>query len=211
MKKKTYKFFEYIWRMIYIIRWSLMDNRRNEDLKQHSFDVAVITHGLVVIRNDILKSSRIIDAGRAVLYALYHDVEEIFTGDMPTPIKYFGGGIMKGIMEKISSLAVDKLVGSLPEQMQPAYRSVLDIPPEYKAIIKAADRIAALRKCKEELAAGNMEFAPAAARLEEALAASGLPEVEYFMANFVPDKPMSLDSLIEGNGAWILEDDGGAN
>ena len=205
--KKTYKFFEFIWRMAYIIRWSLMDCRKAEDLKQHSFDVSVIAHGLIIIRNDVLANPRPLDAGKAVLYALYHDVEEVFTGDLPTPIKYFGGGVMKGIMDKISSLAIDKLVGSLPEQMQPAYRDALDIPPEYKAIIKAADRIAGLRKCKEELAAGNQEFAPAAVRLEEELRKSGLPEVHFFLANFVPDKPMSLDSLIEGNGAWILEEE----
>jgi 5'-deoxynucleotidase len=204
---KIFKFFEYIHRMTYIIRWSLMDCRKQEDLKQHSFDVAMISHALVVIHNDVLNLPRKLDAAKAALLAMYHDASEIFTGDVPTPIKYFGGGAMKGILDKIEGLAVDKLVGSLPDKMQPAYRDALDITAEYKPYIKAADRLAALRKCREELAAGNQEFAPAAARLEEALKSSGMPEIDYFMANFMTDKPMSLDALIEGNGAWLIEEE----
>lgn len=203
---KIFKFFEYIHRMAHIMRWSLMDCRKQEDLKQHSQDVAVISHALVVIHNDELNLPRKLDAAKATLLAIFHDAGEIFTGDVPTPIKYFGGGVMKGILDKIEGLAMDKLLGSLPEKMQPAYREALEIPTEYKPFIKAADRLAALRKCREEIAAGNQEFAPAAARLEEALKSSGLPEVEYFMINFMTDKPMSLDSLIEGNGAWMIEE-----
>lgn len=203
---KIFKFFEYIHRMAHIMRWSLMDCRKQEDLKQHSQDVAVVAHALVVIHNDELNLPRKLDAAKAALLAIFHDAGEIFTGDVPTPIKYFGGGVMKGILDKIEGLALDKLLGSLPDKMQPAYREALEIPAEYKPLIKAADRLAALRKCREEIAAGNQEFAPAAARLEDALKSSGLPEVEFFMANFMTDKPMSLDALIEGNGAWLIEE-----
>jgi 5'-deoxynucleotidase len=90
--------------------------------------------------------------------------------------------------------------------LQPVYRSIFTIPKEYKEIVKAADRIAALQKCREEIASGNPEFERAAKRIEEVLKSSALPELDYFLNNFVPEKPMSLDSLIEGNGAWLLED-----
>jgi len=94
---KIFKFFEYIHRMAYIMRWSLMDCRKQEDLKQHSQDVAVVSHALVVIHNDVLGLPRKLDAAKAALLAIFHDAGEIFTGDVPTPIKYFGGGVMKGI------------------------------------------------------------------------------------------------------------------
>lgn len=146
-----------------------------------------------------------IDAAQAATYALFHDTPEIGTGDIPTPIKYFGGGVIKEALDKLETMMVDKLVTSVPSELQPSYREVFEIPPRYKGIVKAADQIAALKKCREEIAAGNMEFGPAAARLEDSLKSNDLPEVAYFMDNFMPSRPMTLDELIEGNGAWLLD------
>lgn len=214
MQHKTFKFFEFIARMGTIIRWSMMRNTKQEDLKQHSYDVAVIAHALATIWNEVFVPMSIVnripvDANQAATYALFHDSAEIFTGDIPTPIKQLGGGVVKEIADKLEKLAVDKMVSSLPEDLRPAYKSVFEIPARYKEIIKAADRISALKKCREEMAAGNNEFVRAAAQNEEKLRSCGLPEVEYFMDNFMPVRPMSLDELIEGNGAWLLDDEDG--
>lgn len=204
---KIFKFFEYLWRMGSIIRWSLMRNERPEDLKQHSFDVATLVHLLVTIRNTMFPELPKLDAGKAVSYALFHDATEVFTGDVPTPIKYFGGGAMKRILAQLEGMAINKMVSSLPNPMQPAYREVLNVPAEYELVLKAADQLSALRKCQDELAAGNKEFTKAHDRIKETLATSSMPEVRFFMANFLADRPMSLDELIEGNGAWLLETD----
>lgn len=207
-----YKFFEFIARMGSMFRWSLMRNVKQEDLKQHSYDVAVISHALSTIWNTVLgpqsKGGFIpIDANQAAVYALFHDAPEIFTGDIPTPIKMFGGGMIKKIADDLEKKAVYKMTSSLPVELQPAYRHVFEIPARFKGIIKAADRISALRKCREEIAAGNNEFLPAAARIEDVLKESNLPEVDYFMEHFMSDRPMSLDELIEGNGSWLLEEE----
>lgn len=209
--QKKYKFFEFIARMGSMMRWSLMRNTKPEDLKQHSYDVAVIAHALAVIWNVVCGPQAKggfmpLDANQAATYALFHDTAEVFTGDIPTPIKYFGGGIVKELMDQMEEKAVNKMVSSLPEPLRPAYQQVFDIPPRYKRLIKAADQLSALRKCREELAAGNNEFAPAAVRLEENLKECNLPEVAYYMENFLTERPMSLDELIEGNGAWLLEE-----
>ena len=201
---KTYKFFEFIQRMSQIFRWSLMRNTKQEDLKQHSYDVAVIAHGLATIAKNIHHNPTL-DPDKAATYALFHDTAEVFTGDIPTPIKHFGGGVMKEFTDRLERMAIDKMVSSLPAPLQSSYQLVFDIPESYKGIIKAADRIAALKKCREEIAAGNPEFAPAAARLEESLEINPLPEVTYFMQHFMSSRPMALDELIEGNGAWLLE------
>lgn len=207
--KKTFKFFEFIARMGSMLRWSLMRNVKQEDLKQHSYDVAVTAHALTIIRNEKVLNPfrRRLDPNLAATYALFHDTAEVFTGDIPTPIKQFGGGKVKAITEVLEQMAVEKMVSSLPEELQENYRHVFLIPKDYKDIIKAADQISALRKCREEIAAGNKEFLPAAARLEETLESSNRPEVRYYLENFLPDKPMTLDSLIEGNGAWLLEEE----
>ena len=207
--KKIFKFFEFIARMGSMLRWSLMRNVKQEDLKQHSYDVAVIAHALAVIRYEFFPAQEQLDPNLAVTYALFHDTAEVFTGDIPTPIKQFGGGMVKDIADHLEKMAVNKLIMSLPDELRRPYRDVFEIPEEYRGVIKAADRLSALKKCREEIAAGNNEFIPAAARLEESLNASNLPEVAYFMENFMPQRPMSLDELIEGNGAWLLDDQKG--
>ena len=47
-------FFAYIARMRYITRWALMRNTFSENVQEHSHMVAVLAHGLALIRRDIL-------------------------------------------------------------------------------------------------------------------------------------------------------------
>ena len=49
-----YNFYAMLDRMQYIQRWGLMRNTRQENLKEHSFDVAVIAHSLALVHNRIL-------------------------------------------------------------------------------------------------------------------------------------------------------------
>ena len=86
-----YGFFALIDRMQYINRWALMRNSRYENIKEHSFDVAIIAEALAVIHNKLVdegKTSIKVDPLEIQSYGLYHDCTEIITGDLPTPIKY---------------------------------------------------------------------------------------------------------------------------
>ena len=80
-------FFAYLSKLKYILRWGLKRNVEDENVKEHSFDVAVIAHALAIIRNTYFDGD--IDADRVALMALYHDATEVLTGDLPGPIKYF--------------------------------------------------------------------------------------------------------------------------
>ena len=82
----SHSFFAYIARMRYIGRWGLMRNTDPENVQEHSHMVAVLAHALAVIRRD--KFGGAIDPGHVAAVALYHDAPEIFTGDLPTPVKY---------------------------------------------------------------------------------------------------------------------------
>ena len=64
-----------------------MRNTRNENLSEHSLEVAIIAHALCVIKNRRLGGN--IDANAVAAAAVFHDTSEIITGDMPTPIKYY--------------------------------------------------------------------------------------------------------------------------
>ena len=192
--KSNYSFFALISRMKNITRWSLMRNNTLENIQEHSHMVAVIAHALAVIRRDVFGKK--VDPGLAASIALFHDSSEIFTGDMPTPIKYYDDEIMEAY-KKVESVASRKLLTALPSEMRPAYKKLLspDYNEEMQALIKAADRLAAYIKCIEELKTGNMDFRLAAEQSKEKLSQMDLPEVVYFIENFVPAFELTLDEL----------------
>ncbi|MBO6014389.1 MAG: 5'-deoxynucleotidase [Oscillospiraceae bacterium] len=187
-------FFAYISRMRYIGRWSLMRNSLPENIQEHSHMVAVLAHALGVIRRDVFGVS--CDPNACAAAALFHDSSEILTGDLPTPIKYHSQEI-RGAYKEIEQLACEKLLATLPEEMQPAYRSLL-IGEEADALhdlVKAADKLSAYIKCIEERKTGNNEFLSAEKSTRTILEESPLPEVRYFLDHFIPAFELDLDEL----------------
>ena len=79
-------FYAYLSRLKHIQRWSLMRNSDSENVMEHSWMVAIIAHGLCVTHNENHPDT-LADEGRVALMAIYHDVTEVLTGDLPT-IKY---------------------------------------------------------------------------------------------------------------------------
>ena len=186
-------FFAYISRMRFIQRWALMRNTAQENVQEHSHQVAVLAHALAVIRNRRFGGR--VDPGAVAVAALYHDAGEILTGDMPTPIKYHNPAIREAYKD-VEAVAEQKLLAMLPEDLQPVYAPILTISDEETArLVKAADKLSAYIKCVEELKAGNMEFREAAAQTRAALEGYGLPEVDYFLETFLESFSLTLDEL----------------
>ena len=187
-------FFAYISRMRYIGRWSLMRNALPENIQEHSHMVAVLAHALGVIRRDVFGQP--CDPNEAAAVALYHDSSEILTGDLPTPIKYHSREIM-GAYKQVESLACEKLLATLPDELRPAYESLLtgETAARTHALVKAADKLSAYVKCIEERKAGNKEFLSAEAQTRRILEESPLPEVAYFLEHFIPAFEKNLDEL----------------
>lgn len=199
MKQKSpqpeqYDFFAFLSRMRYISRWGLMRNTVPENIQEHSLDVAVIAHALATIRNTYFNGT--LDAARAALYGIFHDASEIFTGDMPTPVKHFNPNFKRSF-HQLEDRARRKLLAMLPPELSEEYEPLFffESEAEYVALVKAADKIAALAKCIEEEKSGNLEFRRARSEHEENLSASPLPEVRYFMEKFLPGYRLSLDEL----------------
>ena len=186
-------FFAYIARMRYIMRWALMRNTSSENVQEHSHMTAVLAHALAVIRNKVYGGA--VDAGAVAAAALYHDATEIITGDMPTPVKYYNPEI-KASYKKVESIACDRLVSMLPEELRDEYDALLRCEDEeIRLLVKAADKLSAYIKCVEELKAGNSEFARAARQTRDALDAMNLPELQYFMDHCMDSFSMTLDEL----------------
>ena len=189
----NYSFFAFISRMKNIDRWALMRNFSKENVQEHSHMVAVLAHGLAVIGRDVF--GRDTDPNAAATAALFHDASEILTGDMPTPVKYLNGDIMSAY-KKVEKIAADKLVSTLPEELRIEYSYQLDDENNtQRDIIKAADKLAAYIKCLEELRAGNEEFRLAAQQTKNKLVGLHMPEVDYFLANFIEAFELTLDEL----------------
>ncbi len=188
-----YKFFAYISRMKYITRWSLMRSSVPENIQEHSHMTAALAHALGVIRRDVFHKPCQPDACAAA--ALFHDATEIFTGDLPTPIKYYSPDI-RAAYRQVEEVAAEKLLGMLPEELRPAYAPLLhESDSEIKTLVKAADKLSAYIKCLEELEAGNREFSDAARETLDALRAMELEEVAWFLDRFAEAFGLTLDGL----------------
>ena len=189
----NHSFFAYIFRMRYIARWALMRNTRTENVEEHSYEVAVLSHALAVIGRDVFHKE--LDPDKTAAAALFHDAPEIITGDMPTPIKYYTPEL-KTAYKRVEAVAQDKLLSMLPPELVPAYEPLVwEADPEVRRYVKAADKLAAWLKCQEELKAGNSEFKKAAGETLSALQAMGMEEVDWFLAHLGGAFQLTLDEL----------------
>jgi len=188
-------FFAYLARMRFIRRWGLMRNTMDENIQEHSLQVALIAHALALIGRDIF--GRDLDPQRAMVLAAYHEVSEVMTGDLPSPIKYHNPELTAAYGQ-IEEAARQRLLAMLPEELRAAYAPLV-APSEEDAelvqLVKAADKMSAYLKCVEELKGGNEEFSKALAVIGRDLAAIDLPEVSYFMERFAPSFSLTLDEL----------------
>ena len=117
-----YKFFAFLNRMKYIKRWSLMRSVREENIMEHSQQVAVIAHALALIKNKNFGGE--VDVSKIVLLAQYHEVGEVITGDLPTPIKYFNPEI-KSAYKDLEKNACIRLLNMLPENLKANTSNIL--------------------------------------------------------------------------------------
>ena len=176
-----------------------MNNRRNENLSEHSLETAMIAHCLAVIGNKRLGKS--LDADHIAVMGLFHDCTEIITGDMPTPVKYFNDDIRR-TYKKIEETAAGELVRLLPEDMREIYEPLLNERgnSEYETkLVKAADKISAYIKCLDEIRLGNDEFRRAKDAASKAVKSFGIPEADIFMEEFLPSFTLTLDELNNDN------------
>lgn len=188
-------FFPLISRMKYIGRWSLMHRIKEENLMEHSFETAVIAQALAIIGKKVYNKS--VSPEVIASAALYHDVSEIITGDMPTPIKY-GNADLKRAYKQVELGAKRRICELVPDILRDEYEELLSFeerhPEEYR-YIKAADKISAYLKCLSEERDGNGDFACAKVQLEKSIKDMHMEEADYFVENFVQLYGKNLDEL----------------
>ncbi len=192
-------FYAYLSRLRWIKRWGLKRNAYEENVMEHSWEVAVIAHTLALIKNRYYDGH--VDSNAVATAALYHDITEVITGDLPTPIKYHSPEISNAY-KQIEQQAELELLDLLPDALRSDFAELIQhnkIPSEHLEIIKAADKISAYLKCQSELKAGNTEFVNAAEQIALSISESNRPEVTFFMQNFAPNCSLTLDGLMKTN------------
>lgn len=191
------QFYSMLSRMKLINRWGLMRNTHNENISEHSLETAMLAHSLAVIGNTYFGKSY--NAERCALLGIFHDVTEIITGDLPTPVKY-GSDEIRTAYKQVEENAKNRLVSMLPDEMQGEISPLLS-PDENASeeelelwrLVKAADKLSALIKCIEERTTGNTDFISAESSTLLSIKDMKMPEVDFFIEKFLPSYGKTLD------------------
>ena len=171
-------FFAMISRMKYINRWGLMNNTFNENISEHSLQVAMFTHCLILMHND--KFGENLNADRGAVLGMYLDPE------------------ICDAYKKVENLAEERLLSLLPQSLRHYYDDILHYNEKDELLrkyVKAGDKISALTKCMEEIKVGNREFTDAFETTKKSLENMNMPVVDEFIKEFIPSFQLTLDKL----------------
>lgn len=180
--------------MKYIRRWGLMYSVQPENLSTHSLEVGLCAHALALIGNARFGQSY--DADRVAAKAMYHDLPEIFTGDIPTPVKYYSRETQESYAA-VERAALERLFSMLPEELRPSYEELFSLTGDEKKLIKAADKLCALIKCRDEKNFGNPDFREAEKTLLQSLQEMHCEEADYFLETFGESFSQPIDTLLK--------------
>lgn len=172
-------------RMKHINRWNLMFNMQNENLSQHSLECAFVSHFLALIGNEYFNKSY--NTNKIIICALYHDIAEVFTGDIATPVKYYSDKI-KNDFKKLEKKGLETIIDSLPDEIRSSYSGYIYqtlLNEEEKKLLKVADKICAYIKCETEYNLGNNEFKHIRISVLEEIQKMNSEEADYLIKNCI--------------------------
>lgn len=107
-------------RLMQVKRYPICHTNRDQSVAEHSFNVAIIAGHLT---EDFDRRAEVVE------YALHHDMEEVYTGDIPSSFK-------RHLLEHVPAA-------------RPFVTSPEPVDPQIKAIVKLADYIEAIYYLKE--------------------------------------------------------------
>jgi len=153
-----------IFKMSSVIRYSWTKTNNPENLAEHSYYVIVFSDS---IAEDLEKKYKLdIDRYAVMKYATYHDVEEIFTWDIITPVKYKDESLRKKL-ENIGELLLTEWLEENFKENPHIKENILKAFHWYEdnkydkienQIVKFADQLEAFSYCISELRLWNTNF-----------------------------------------------------
>ncbi len=141
--------------LAHIVRFSAYAQNFPESVAEHSFFVAYITAVLC----QLLKRKKVkIDSEKAVMMALVHDMEEMFSGDILGPFKHHSPEVTLAI-RKVNERLIGEVFAGLPDKLASHFVSLWSEEGEQQSIeanvVKLADRLSLIAKCSEEMYFNN--------------------------------------------------------
>lgn len=147
----------------YVRRWNRLNRFIESSVLAHTFIVAFLA--VLFSEMQMAPPSGEIN-GRfqyeAMLLALFHDVPEVLTGDIISPVKELIEAHSPGLMAAMEKRATEKMLGSLPEQIktdmeakallkEPNKNITFSVP----SLVKDCDQLAGMLECVFEMSVGN--------------------------------------------------------
>lgn len=162
-------------RMSDVIRYSGTKVLNKENLAEHTYYVSIIADG---IAEDLRQKFDIeIDRYKVLKYALYHDIEEIFTWDIISPVKYKSEQLRQEF-ERVWNMILEEQLISHFEWNTHISQMILDTHRAYEEwkneilenkIVKLADILQAIWYTISEKNLGNIYLQPITQNLLEIL------------------------------------------
>ena len=190
-------FLAWILRMPLIKRWAVMHSIKPENIAEHSQQVAVIAHLLVIIKNKYFDGK--LSPEKAATIALYHEISDTKLQDINHVTKYHNP-VLTEEFKKLEEIAEIECLNSLPEALRDDLRPLIvqsKVDSQYKKLVKAADLVSAYLKACDELSFGNKEFEHVKENLDKMLNSyrDTMPELVYFLDTFEKNCFVSVDRL----------------
>lgn len=137
------------------IRWVKRAPIINYTVLGHCFDVAIYNYliSLNDTPNDVEKASK------GFFVGIYHDLAEIWTGDMPSPLKDAISGLRKRTEELEVEVLEENVFPNLPQWFVPQFKTImLELLPETEhKYYKIGDDLAAAIEASTQLAVGSSD------------------------------------------------------
>lgn len=200
---QTFGFLALALRQRLINRWSLMHCQQKETVLEHSAVVAL----LALLAGEIAQSSgQQVDIGLMMGHAIVHDVTEVLTGDVVTPVKK-ASATLAAEFSALEDSAQEKILKTLPEWLVSRISEYFQPGGYEQALVKGCDVYAAYLKCKMEVASGNgVEFIDALEQISASVESikSELPVIAQLDEMFGDSFGLSVDKLLaNGQGANV--------
>lgn len=162
-------------RMSDVVRYSWTKVLNKENLAEHTYYVSIIADG---IAEDLEKKFDLeIDRYKVLKYALYHDIEEAFTWDIVTPVKY-KSEILRDQLEQVGNMILKEQLKAHFENNSHISQMILDTHQNYELgkteilenkIVKLADILQAIWYTIGEKNLWNSYLTPVTQNLSEML------------------------------------------
>lgn len=135
-------------------RYSTINLAKDENIAEHSMHVAFLCY---TIGSELKKKcdSFVINLESCCIYAIFHDLDELITGDIPRATKYHSQEMHKAA-ETLANFAQDQLSGIFNiDKSLFNYKETASEDEKY--LIKACDFLSVILKIYWELESGNLD------------------------------------------------------